>query len=332
LRGYKKWACPHCEQTSNRYWNLQTHIKRRHDELGDPVRVEKEYVQDTSRTSYRYHQSGYTTNPSFHSKATTKAHSLDSDLLDPFLSTLRKYAEISDLMRKISPSQPITMDNMPLWLTLTLLSSSNFQKNNSNKIGELPTGYRVRICDNCLSGNCFEPVFWPLELETLIKTKHTCCETETDRLLTIQQDPKYTPNNIREAQEKLLFFLRQVVIFRIISQNQGDRQLRLSAIEFGGPQALLQHIGNKKLSDNKSWIEEEDYIDLGKISRSSDSSVEKQNHWAYQLIKEEGHRKIIKINENELSEFIGVCKATFGTFQIQMDARRRRYFVVWIVL
>ena len=325
MRGYKKWACPHCEQTSNRHWNLQTHIKRRHDKLGDPVRVEKEYGQDTSQTSYRYHQTGY----SLHSKeTTTKAHSLDSDLLDPFLPTLRKCVEFSDLMRRISLSQPIQMDNMLLWLTLL---SSNFQKNN-NKIGELPTGYRVRICNNCLSGNCCEPVFWPLEFETLTKIKHTCSETETDGLLTIQQDPKYNQNNIREAQEKLLFVLRQVVNTRIIQQGQGDRQLRLNALEFESPQSLLPHVGNKKLPDNKSWIEEEDYIDLGEINRSSDSSVEKQNHWAYRLIKEEGLRKIIKINENELSDFIGVCKATFGPFRIKMDAERRRYFVVWIVL
>jgi hypothetical protein len=134
-----------------------------------------------------------------------------------------------------------------------------------------------------------------------------------------------------EAQEKLLSYFKQVVNLRIGHQ-QERTGVRLKAHEFHGHKLLLQHIGNKELSNNKSWIGEGDYIDLRKLSRPVNTSTEKQNHWSYRLIKEEGFTKIIKISEDELSEFIGVCKATFGAFQIQIDDETRRYFVVSIIL
>jgi hypothetical protein len=49
-------------------------------------------------------------------------------------------------------------------------------------------------------------------------------------------------------------------------------------------------------------------------------------------MREEQTTKIININENELHEFIDICKGTFGTFQIQIDEKRKHYFVVSIML
>jgi hypothetical protein len=31
------YYCPHCDQRSTRRWNLQTHIKRRHEGIGRPI-------------------------------------------------------------------------------------------------------------------------------------------------------------------------------------------------------------------------------------------------------------------------------------------------------
>jgi hypothetical protein len=31
-----KWQCPNCPQTSSRYWNLKTHIRRKHNGIGQP--------------------------------------------------------------------------------------------------------------------------------------------------------------------------------------------------------------------------------------------------------------------------------------------------------
>ncbi len=32
-----KWHCPHCSQASSRHWNLKTHIRRKHQGIGQPV-------------------------------------------------------------------------------------------------------------------------------------------------------------------------------------------------------------------------------------------------------------------------------------------------------
>jgi hypothetical protein len=37
-RSRQKWHCPHCSQTSSRRWNLMTHIGRKHQGIGQPVR------------------------------------------------------------------------------------------------------------------------------------------------------------------------------------------------------------------------------------------------------------------------------------------------------
>ena len=37
-RSRQKWHCPHCSQTSSRLWNLKTHIGRKHQGIGQPVR------------------------------------------------------------------------------------------------------------------------------------------------------------------------------------------------------------------------------------------------------------------------------------------------------
>jgi len=88
-------------------------------------------------------------------------------------------------------------------------------------------------------------------------------------------------------------------------------------------------VENKKLPDNRSWIEEDDYI---AIFSSGNTNGETQNHWAHRRMREEQTIKIINIDENELYEFIDICKATFGTFQIQIDEKRKHYFVVSIML
>jgi hypothetical protein len=40
------------------------------------------------------------------------------------------------------------------------------------------------------------------------------------------------------------------------------------------------------LPENRSWIEEEDYIDLGNIDNNSD--IEKEKYWTCRVIREKG--------------------------------------------
>ncbi|HEX7180069.1 MAG TPA: hypothetical protein VF220_10120 [Nitrososphaeraceae archaeon] len=39
------WKCPHCTQTSNRGWNIQAHVLRKHNGFGTPIDLMDNPVQ-----------------------------------------------------------------------------------------------------------------------------------------------------------------------------------------------------------------------------------------------------------------------------------------------
>lgn len=133
----------------------------------------------------------------------------------------------------------------------------------------------------------------------------------------------------------LVIFLTQIVDTRIamkqVMEGGGIMQMAgfdacLRAQEFYSHQNLLEHMRNKKLDENRSWIEENDYIDLGNIGADD---KEQQKRWPYRLIKQNGPIKSLKINRNELMDFLNIAKSTFGAFQID-DNHNKRYVVISI--
>jgi hypothetical protein len=94
-------------------------------------------------------------------------------------------------------------------------------------------------------------------------------------------------------------------------------------------------MADKKLPDNRSWLKEEEYIDLGNAgadnNRDNNNNKEHGKHWAYRLIKQEGAIKTLKINRNELLDFLNIARSTFGAFQVQTDGNEsRHYFIISI--
>jgi hypothetical protein len=69
---------------------------------------------------------------------------------------------------------------------------------------------------------------------------------------------------------------------------------------------------NIKLPENRSWIEEVDYIDLGNIDNNND--IEKEKYWACRVIREKGPEKMIKIHKDELMDFVNIANSTFAAF------------------
>ena len=195
---------------------------------------------------------------------------------------------------------------------------------------ELPAGYKVQLCNKCLPGNRLEPIFASLEMEALTKVNHICEAASPASSIQQEYVKNSSTNIINEAQVSLVSYLLQVVNMRIGLQGGGARvDVHLKAQELNSPKLLLPHMGNKKLPENRSWIEEEDYIDLGKISHS-DNNVEKEENWAYRVIKEEGAIKMIKINNDELTDFVNNAKSTFGACQVQSNHGGKRYFLISI--
>jgi hypothetical protein len=358
------WLCPHCPQRSHRHWNIQTHIKRKHDAIGQPVKagsstfnnntssgqfvsetmdyVKKDNYQNTP--SWNPNVGYYNNKPSSFSRLPQKEEeSQNTDPIDNMLPLIRKcneflreYVEFRDLSRRLpsNPSQsPVMMANIPISSSLpSSLSNLNNIQTNNNMINNnrLPIGYQVRFCNKCLPGNRLEPIFASsLEMEALTKVNHIC---EAESLASsIQQEhlKNSSTNIINEAQAYLVSYLIRVINLRIGQQEGGEEvDVHLKAQELNSPKLLLQHMGNKKLPENRSWIEEEDCIDLGNISHSK--NVEKEKNWADRVIKEEGAIKMIKINKSELTDFVNNAKATFGVFQVQLKDGGKHYFLISI--
>ena len=155
--------------------------------------------------------------------------------------------EFNELLKLMSPAassqQSVTMNDimMGLLLHFLLTSSSNsnnniFQKNdssvmnnnNNNNDKPLPAGYRIQFCNTCLPGNKLEPIISApfIIFEGLTKIHHRC-KTEEEGLESLsstmeQQNAKYgSPYTIKQAQERLISYLREVFIIRVGQQQGG---------------------------------------------------------------------------------------------------------------
>jgi hypothetical protein len=53
-RSRQKWHCPHCSQTSSRHWNLKTHIGRKHQGIGQPIREDGMHSITTSNAAIQF--------------------------------------------------------------------------------------------------------------------------------------------------------------------------------------------------------------------------------------------------------------------------------------
>ena len=262
--------------------------------------------------------------------------------------------EFNEFLKRMPPSassQQATMMNeimMGLLRRSLFTSSSNsnnniFQNNDNNVLNNnnnknnnnepLPAGYRIQFCNTCLPGNRLEPIMAPFIIFEALTKIHHRCETEEERLESLsstmeQQKAKdSSPYIIKQAQERLISYLREVIIIRV-GQKQGGAEgvvdVNLKAHDYI-PDLILR----EKLPQSRSWIEESDYIDLGNIS-----NIEQEKNWVYRLVKEGGNgtTKIIKINNNEFTDFVNTANATFGAFKVQLDddARSKRYFLIFV--
>jgi hypothetical protein len=53
-RSRQKWHCLHCSQTSSRRWNLKTHIGRKHQGIGQPIREDGTHSIATSNADIQF--------------------------------------------------------------------------------------------------------------------------------------------------------------------------------------------------------------------------------------------------------------------------------------
>jgi hypothetical protein len=358
----KRWYCPFCSQASTRHWNLKVHINRRHNGIGEPIgtagsfnssfgsvhgQLEPAAAHSAKSNNFRnnpahaYKTDYYPNSMSFSLTAKRNRESSSQNMDE----MIRMMAELKEFLRWLPPASSSSQESMMnAWLFPLLIASSNprkFQNNNVSKRKELPIGYRVQTCNTCIPGNRLDPICdSSIELEAVTKINHRCQpETLLSSINPQQQNTHDRQNTIRQMQVDLISFLVQVVNIRIATQQameSGGGQIAepdgcLRAQELHTPKQILQIMACKKLPDNRTWLKEEEYLDLGNIGDDNNNNKEQEKHWAYRLIKQEGAIKTLKINRNELLDFLNIAGSTFGAFQVQIDGNEsRRYFIISI--
>jgi hypothetical protein len=334
----KLWKCPQCPQTSSRRWNVEVHIKRWHDGIGHPIET-----TSSSASSIADMQLAPNVNsteigknvypgPSYNRRYLEVNQNINRVEKEPISSTgssenfkkilyedneiLRLLAERQDHVRRLSPS--LSQQSMISLLPPQLLPNI-FQTNIIWGSDRLPTGYRVRFCNRCLDGNMWEPVFTSTQTEALSKEMvgHYCMPEAIAAL-----DQKQNKVDLmRRVQGELFSLLLYIVSLRICLKGTRD-EADLKCQELNN-EFLMQYprstlpIGTM----NRTWKKPEEFIDLGPIiDHAEHNDVNREKHWVTRAAEKEAqdHEKIIKIDMNELKEFLEIAKATYGVFRVRI--------------
>jgi hypothetical protein len=164
----------------------------------------------------------------------------------------------------------------------------------------------------------FEPVFASIQMEALSKEMvgHYCMP-KAQAALDQKQDKG---DLIKQVHRDLLYFLINVVNSRINLKGTQDG-VHLMSQELDND--FLRQYSNAMfpIGLNRTWKKQEEFIDLGPIkNHAENNNMNKEEHWAVRATKKEGQQreKIIKIDMNELKEFLSITKATFGAFRIRV--------------
>ncbi len=123
----QKWRCPHCSQRSARRWNLEVHIKRRHNGKGEPINEEelKEF-NDKISNQFSYHNQPYSVNDL--SRESGKGKEKEQDMIDIM------YQEVIERKEKLRKIKEIKS----FYCELSTLSSSSQQPITVTGLGQSP--------------------------------------------------------------------------------------------------------------------------------------------------------------------------------------------------
>ncbi len=167
-----KYYCPYCTQTSSRKWNLEVHLQRRHQGMGEPVGSgqvkfaydwrphykadpRKERPKMASHYSRRFDGAIF----SYNDEMTTYKGG-KRDYLGDILETLHKVTEIKRLTKELSPQyqQPLSwftpaMNHVPVNYSegfFEKLESTTFTPN-TDPLRDYIVGLTCHVCTTCLS-------------------------------------------------------------------------------------------------------------------------------------------------------------------------------------
>lgn len=350
-RNQKGWLCPYCSQTSSRHWNLEIHIKRKHNGIGHPIEAglttndistNGKFASDANRMKVIHPVSSRVGLKKEESRTINSSDNLlqdirkNNDIVSEWikfqnLSRISSSSQQDILIANLLMSQFLSTFSKPFSKPKASQNSTNITTNNANLPEEnngLPVGYRIVSCNRCVSENRLEPIFTSVEAEALTKVINLC---DLEHIASKEdQCAKNSPIFIKQRQNDLIFRLREAVDLRVSlcqEEEEGDATLKIQEIR--SYQSVLPYMQKIKLPGNKLWIgKEEDLIDLGNMDLNN---IEHGKHWVCRAIKENGAKKITKLDRDELVDFLNITKSTFGAFRIKTGSGVRRYFLMSLI-
>ena len=238
--------------------------------------------------------------------------------LDKTLETTRTFNEYLRLLKEFNRNAAAADPSSEVAKLLMVQAFNLFRGKRSipAKKEILPAGYRISLCDTCLSGWESRPVSYPIELEGITKLNHKC---DTSNIFVGLNEEEILRIKC-QAKDLLGNYVLNLVRSRIGQRNACLKALKLSQ------QAFSEEVRKKfKLPANRSLIEERDSIKINLLCDTE--GVDRL--WFCRVIKEAGKNNSVNISQNELTEFLRIARSTFGVFH---DVVKKDYFLIYLVL
>ena len=189
----KKYRCPHCEQTSSRRWNLEVHLKRRHQAAEESVRPSPAGFAYNGNRPYRFKPGnkhsrilGRNNYPfadfnSFRGDGRGADVYSKRDSIDDTIDYLRKAVEIKRLTKELNPQYQQPQLLMPSIDHVSINYNDEFLKRldsmtftpETDPLRDRIIGLRCHICETCLSTVPL-PIHGFKESGTTIPSLHRC--------------------------------------------------------------------------------------------------------------------------------------------------------------
>jgi hypothetical protein len=323
--------CPYagCSQTSKRPWNMRIHIKRKHggrQSASASIDGSRSALNSVQSLSFLNHgkfteSSAYMYDVPYRQNKPIDDVEKIEKIQNQLMENIRRLSEVRRLLPEFTQhgTANSSLNEIVKLLMIQMVPNWNRKKENMPiKNDRLPVGFRISLCEKCLSGCHLRPVFYPIEFWALLKPIHEC-----DSKALVLQNDKNVSNLTNQVEEKLVNYLEKIVFSKI-----GQKDVYLKIVDVR-TQFFIEEIRSRwKLPPNTVPIEENDCtkIDICLIEEYGD-------HWSCRAIKERGKNDYIKITQEELKEFLRVTKSTFGVFQIDRnDPLKNGYLLLYLVL
>jgi hypothetical protein len=300
-RSTEKWQCPNCPQMSSRYWNLKTHIRRKHNGIGQPKKETESFLFHYPTGSF--FSSEHRNEPNQRRK---EQNPIDS-AYEIYKECKKTYEKMMEMRNFFQPFNSGPQFSFPLapneHLSHFMSQPSSIPPTDSvqpvvftpqtDPLKDRIIGYSGYVCETCLA-NMPLAIYYFKENDKEVGVTHFCVPERIAKMQGVTEDQRNNTINYlhRTLPEK---------IKKAVKEWANNNNIYLISRRL--PRIPENYTGFTTLPSN---------ID--------------KDHWARRAIKENQ----ILLNDNELLEYIrSANNKTFQFFYIQVnqDEQAQPYFM-----